>query len=346
MADGGRDRPLRRRSDAVAALATAIQERAQKNYFITATDQIGQGTDKAKVRANIDAIRVLKALQEEDREPTAEEKQTLVRYTGWGAFAQAIFDKDQKSAAARAWASERAELQELLTTEEWELARASTVNAHFTSEAVIRGVWSVVSHLGFGGGRAIEPAAGVGHFIGLIPATLRAKTAWSAVELDAITGRITQTLYPGADTRIQGFEDSQWPDGYFDLAISNVPFGNYGVSDRLYRHLSIHDYFFVKALDKVRAGGLVVFVTSRYTLDKAADAARREIAKRADFLGAIRLPGGPKRRLQGQCRDRSHRRHHISQAARRKRTTHKPKLARSADDRDARWTCRNQPLFR
>ena len=237
---------------------------------------------------------MLKSLEEDAREPTAHEKQSLVRYTGWGASAQAMFDKNQNSQAARTWAAERAELQDLLTAEEWELARASTLNAHFTSEAVIKGVWSAVEHLGFDGGRALEPAAGIGHFIGLIPDALRQRTAWSAVELDRLSGRIAKTLYPGADVRIEGFEDSRWPQGYFDLAISNVPFGNYGVRDARLRHLSIHDYFFVKALDKVRPGGLVVFITSLYTLDKKADAARREMARRADFLGAIRLPGGDK----------------------------------------------------
>jgi N12 class adenine-specific DNA methylase len=191
-----------------------------------------------------------------------------------------------------AWAAERAELQDLLTAGEWESARASTVNAHFTSEAVIDGIWTAVEHLGFDGGRALEPAAGVGHFMGLIPDTLKLRTAWSAVELDTISGRIAKALYPGADLRIEGFEKSRWPEGYFDLAISNVPFGNYGVKDTRYRHLAIHDYFFVKALDKVRPGGLVVFITSLYTLDKKADTARREIARRAEFLGAIRLPGG------------------------------------------------------
>ena len=236
----------------------------------------------------------MKSLEEDAREPSADEKQSLVRYTGWGAFAQAIFDKNQNSQAARTWAQERAELQDLLTAEEWELARASTLNAHFTSETVIKGIWSAVEHLGFDGGRALEPAAGIGHFLGLIPDTLRPRIAWSAVELDRLSGRIAKTLYPGADVRIEGFEDSRWPQGYFDLAISNVPFGNYGVRDARLRHLSIHDYFFVKALDRVRPGGLVVFITSLYALDKKADAARREIARRADFLGAIRLPGGDK----------------------------------------------------
>ena len=295
-ADGRGGGARRDRSGAVTpsspAARLASQQRAAQNYTITPLDRIGQGGPKEKVRANIAAIRALKTLEEESREPTADEKQALVRYTGWGAFAQAIFDKDQNSTAARQWAAERAELQELLTAEEWESARDSTVNAHFTSEAVINGIWKAAGHLGFDGGRALEPAAGVGHFIGLIPDTLKPRTSWSAVELDTLSGRIAKALYPGADIRIEGFEKSRWPEGYFDLAISNVPFGNFGVSDRRYRHLPIHDYFFVKALDKVRAGGLVVFITSLYTLDKKASTARQEIARRAEFLGAIRLPGG------------------------------------------------------
>jgi hypothetical protein len=215
-----------------------------------------------------------------------------VRYTGWGAFAQALFNLESSNSTAQTWAAERAELQDLLTTAEWESARASTINAHYTSYEVITGIWQAIQHLGFEGGRALEPAAGVGHFIGLVPNNLKPRTAWSAVELDSLSGRITRALYPGADVRIEGFENAKWPDGYFDLAISNVPFGDYGVADRKYRHLSIHDYFFVKALDKVRPGGIVAFITSHFTLDKKAEGPRREIAKRADFLGAIRLPGG------------------------------------------------------
>ena len=209
---------------------------------------------------------------------------------GWGAFAQKLFDANRFSPHAAAWKTERDALADLLTAEEWAAARASTLTAYYTSEAVIHGVWTAVQHLGFEGGRALEPAAGVGHFIGLAPETL--PITWSAAELDPISGGIARALYDGADIRVQGFESAAWPNGFFDLAISNVPFGDYSLRDTRYRPISIHDYFFVKSLDKLRPGGLIAFVTSRHTLDKKTDFARREIAKRADFLGAIRLPGG------------------------------------------------------
>ncbi len=294
----GPDRDVRRRDRAARdrVRAPVISEKHQKqarlNYRITPADAIGQGGDKAKVRANIEAIRILKAIEEDERHPTDAEKQAIVRYVGWGAFAQALFDKNPNSANARTWAAERKELADLLTTEELDSARASTLNAHYTSESVVRGIWRAVEHLGFNGGRALEPAAGVGHFIGLTPDALRENVAWSAVELDSLTGRMARTLYPGTDMRVQGFETARYPDGYFDLSISNVPFGNYSLRDPRYRPLSIHDYFFVKALDKVRPGGIVALVTSHFTLDKKSNIARREMAQRADFLGAIRLPGG------------------------------------------------------
>ena len=215
-----------------------------------------------------------------------------MRYVGWGAFAQAMFDKNPNTANAQSWRKERQELADLITSDELAAARASTLNAHYTSEPVIRGVWRALDYLGFAGGRVLEPAAGIGHFIGLTPDHLRDDIAWTGVEIDPITGGIAKALYPGADIRVQGFETVAWPDGFFDLAISNVPFGDYAVRDARYRPMSVHDYFFVRGLDKVRPGGLVAFITSRYSLDKETDFARREIAKRADFLGAIRLPGG------------------------------------------------------
>ncbi len=215
-----------------------------------------------------------------------------MRYVGWGAFAQAMFDKNPNTANAQSWRKQRQELADLITSDEWVAARASTLNAHCTGEAVIRGMWRALDHLGFAGGRVLEPAAGIGHFIGLTPDHLREDIAWTGVEIDPITGGIAKALYPGADIRVQGFETAAWPDGFFDLAISNVPFGDYRVADARYRPMSIHDYFFVRSLDKVRPGGLIAFITSRYSLDKETDLARREIARRADFLGAIRLPGG------------------------------------------------------
>ncbi len=216
-----------------------------------------------------------------------------MRYVGWGQFAQALFDPSPRSRNAEIWREERQALADLLNSEEWTAARASTLNAHYTSEPVIRGIWRALEHLGFTGGRALEPAVGIGHFIGLTPEPLREHVAWTGVELDPLSGAIAEALYPGADIRIEGFERAGWPDSFFDLALSNVPFGDYGVADRRYGRSSIHDYFFLKALDKLRPGGLLAFITSRYTLDKQDDSIRRQIARRADFLGAIRLPGGP-----------------------------------------------------
>ena len=246
------------------------------------------------MRANIEAIRVLKLIEEEGREATAEEKKLLVKYVGWGAFAQALFDANPHSRNAEIWKAERQALGDLLTTDEWESARASTTNAHYTSEAAVRGIWRALDHLGFSGGRALEPSAGIGHFIGLTPERLREDISWTGVELDQISGRIAKALYGGADMRVQGFETVSWPDGFFDLAVGNVPFGNYALRDPRYRPMSIHDYFFVKSLDKLRPGGIAALITSSYTLDKQSQAARREMGKRADFLGAIRLPGGDK----------------------------------------------------
>ena len=199
------------------------------------------------------------------------------------------------------WREERQALTDLLTAEEWEAARATTLNAHYTSEAVINGIWSAIQHLGFQGGRVIEPALGAGHFIGLTPEPLRESIAWTGVEIDPLSGAIAKALYPGADIRIAPFESVTWPDGFFDLAISNVPFGAYTVRDKRYSAMAIHDYFFVRSLDKVRAGGIVAFITSRYTLDKESPLVRKEIARRAEFLGAIRLPGGSKGAFAGNA---------------------------------------------
>jgi hypothetical protein len=257
-------------------------------------DHIGQGGPREKVRANIEAIRVLKLIEEDGREATDEEKKLLVKYVGWGAFAQALFDANPHSRNTETWRAERQALGDLLTTDVWESARASTTNAHYTSEAAVRGIWKALDHLGFSGGRALEPSAGIGHFIGLTPERLREDISWTGVELDQISGRIAKTLYGGADMRVQGFESTTWPDGFFDLAVGNVPFGNYALRDARYRPMSIHDYFFVKSLDKLRPGGIAALITSSYTLDKQFQAARREMGKRADFLGAIRLPGGDK----------------------------------------------------
>lgn len=296
-ADGGRDRAGKRRLSAeIGKREQERRARSDLNYRITAEDKIGQGGPKERVRANIEAIRVLKNL--DGRLATAEEKAKLVKYVGWGAFAQDLFDTYRERPE---WKAERADLQNLLSPDEYAAARASTTNAHYTSESVIRGMWDAIEHLGFTGGRALEPSSGVGHFIGLIPDKLRGSTDWSAVELDTTTGNIAKALYGGADVNVQGFETFVRPKGFYDLAISNVPFGNYKLRDPKYPRLSIHDYFFVKSLDKVRPGGIVAFITSSHSMDKMDDKARVEIGKRGDLIGAIRLPGGKKGAFAGNA---------------------------------------------
>lgn len=266
------------------------RDRMARNYRITDADKIGQGGPKQKVRANILAIETLKTIEDENRPATDEEKAILVKYVGWGAFSQPIFrDYNQD------FAKERSQIKSLLTPEEYKSARDSTINAHYTSPDVIKGMWTALEHLGFKGGRVLEPSAGIGHFIGLQPEALAGNSAWTAVELDTLSGRITKALYGASDVRIGGFEAQVWPNDHFDLAISNVPFAADGPYDPAYKQsFTLHDYFFVKSLDKVRPGGLVAFITSSGTLDKVRDQARREMEKRGTFLGAIRLPGGNK----------------------------------------------------
>lgn len=264
------------------------EERSRRNYRITDEDAIGSGGPKAKVRANLEAIETLKAIEAENRPATEDEKKILVKYVGWGAFSQDVFATHKPE-----WAKERSRLQNLLSPEDYAAARASTINAHYTSPDVIKGMWSALEHMGFKGGRVLEPAAGIGHFIGLQPEAMREASQWTAVELDTTSARITKALYGAADVRAGGFEAQVWPDDHFDLAISNVPFDKTGPYDPRYKtNFSLHDYFFVKALDKVRPGGIVAFITSSYSMDKERDVARREMEKRGTFLGAIRLPGG------------------------------------------------------
>ena len=274
-----------------------IAERSRLNYRITDEDQIGEGGPKVKAHGNIEAIRTLKAIEDEAREATPEEKAVLVKYTGWGALGQQLFD----TRAREGWDKEREALRSLLTDEEYEAAKASTLNAHFTSPEVIRGIWAALNHLGFEGGLALEPSAGVGHFIGLTPDYVAPKTAWTATELDPITGRIAQKLYAGAEVHVQGYQDLKRPSNYYDLAISNVPFGDYSITEKPYGSHSIHDFFFVKSLDKVRPGGVVAFITSRYTMDKLDPSVRRLLSKSSDLVGAIRLPGGKKGAFAGNA---------------------------------------------
>ena len=271
-----------RQDERNAALFTPEQPAAE-NFRIT-DDHLGEGGAKRKYGYNIAAIRTLKQIEAEGRTATPEEQETLSRYVGWGGIPQA-FDPDNTS-----WTKEYAELVGALTAEEYEMARASTLNAHYTSPTVIRGIYEAVGNMGFQTGNILEPACGVGNFFGLLPENMAASRLYG-VELDSITGRIAKQLYPNANITVAGFETTNRRD-FFDLAVGNVPFGSYKVSDRAYDKLGfpIHDYFFAKTLDQVRPGGVIAFVTSRYTMDKQSPEVRRYIAQRADLLGAIRLP--------------------------------------------------------
>ena len=261
----------------------APEQPAAENFRIT-DDRLGEGGAKTKYGYNIAAIRILKQIEAEGRTATSDEQETLSRYVGWGGIPQA-FDPDNA-----AWSKEYAELVGALTAEEYEMARASTLNAHYTSPTVIRAIYEAVGNMGFQTGNILEPACGVGNFFGLLPESMAASRLYG-VELDSITGRISKQLYPNANITVAGFETTDRKD-FFDLAVGNVPFGSYKVSDRAYDKLgfSIHDYFFAKTLDQVRPGGVIAFVTSRYTMDKQSPEVRRYIAQRADLLGAIRLP--------------------------------------------------------
>ncbi len=254
-----------------------------QNFRIT-DDNLGVGGPKAKYQANIAAIKLLKYLEKNGLQASPEQQEVLSRYVGWGGVADA-FDPDKEN-----WSAEYAELKELLTPEEYAAARSSTLNAHYTSPTVIKAIYEAVGKMGFETGNILEPSMGVGNFFGLLPEGMQNSRLYG-VELDSITGRIAKQLYPKADITVAGFETTDRKD-FFDLAIGNVPFGQYQVSDRPYDKLgfSIHDYFFAKTLDQVRPGGVVAFVTSRYTMDKQSPEVRRYIAQRAELLGAIRLP--------------------------------------------------------
>ena len=253
------------------------------NFRIT-DEHLGEGGAKQKYARNIEAIRTLFKLEQEHRGATAEEQQVLSQYVGWGGLADA-FDPSKDS-----WAKEYAELKGLLSEDEYAAARSSTLNAHYTSPTVIRGIYDAVEHMGFRNGNILEPSMGVGNFFGMLPTSM-ADSRLYGVELDSITGRIAKKLYPQADITVAGFETTDRRD-FYDLAVGNVPFGQYKVNDKAYNKLgfSIHNYFFAKAIDQVRPGGVVAFVTSRYTLDSKDSSARKHMAERADLLGAIRLP--------------------------------------------------------
>ena len=261
----------------------APQKPPAENFCIT-DDNLGIGGAKAKFRANMAAINLLKELEFEGAQATPEQQEILSRYVGWGGLADA-FDESKDN-----WKDEFAELYTALSPEEYAAARASTLNAHYTSPTVIKAIYEAVGNMGFQTGNILEPAMGVGNFFGLLPQEMQGSRLYG-VELDSITGRIAKQLYPKADITVAGFETTDRRD-FFDLAIGNVPFGQYQVNDRAYNKLgfSIHDYFFAKTLDQVRPGGVIAFVTSRYTMDKQSPEVRKYIAQRAELLGAIRLP--------------------------------------------------------
>ena len=262
---------------------TPPEPRPPENFRIL-DDDLGKGGPKEKFWRNIKAIATLKQIEQENRYATPEEQHILSQYVGWGGVADA-FDPDKP-----AWAAEYAELKELLTQEEYEAARASTLNAHYTSPTVIRAIYDAVEQMGFLTGNILEPSCGVGNFFGMLPESMAGSRLYG-VELDSISGRIARQLYPKADITVAGFETTDRRD-FYDLAIGNVPFGQYQVNDKAYNKLgfNIHNYFFAKSLDQVRPGGVVAFVTSRYTMDAKDSTVRRYLAQRAELLGAIRLP--------------------------------------------------------
>ena len=261
----------------------AASHRDAQNFHIT-DDALGVGGAKAKFRANMAAIRLLQELEFEGLQASPEQQEILSRYVGWGGLADA-FDENKPN-----WSDEFAELYATLSPEEYAAARASTLNAHYTSPTVIKAIYEAVGNMGFQSGNILEPSMGVGNFFGLLPEQMQGSKLYG-VELDSITGRIAKQLYPKADITIAGFETTDRKD-FYDLAVGNVPFGQYQVDDRAYNKLgfSIHDYFFAKTLGQVRPGGVIAFVTSRYTMDKQSPEVRRYIAQRAELLGAIRLP--------------------------------------------------------
>lgn len=270
--------PADAKSEAPRVAAPAV------NYRIT-DNELGHGGAKTKFKGNVEAIRLLNALEQEQRQATADEQAVLARYVGWGGIPQ-VFDE-----ANAQWAAEYAELRDLLEPDEYASARASTLNAHYTSVTVIKAMYECLERMGFRSGNILEPSCGIGNFFGLVPESFQDARLFG-VELDSITGRIAKQLYPQAKVAISGYEETALPDSFFDLAIGNVPFGGYGVADKRYdKHkFLIHDYFFAKTLDKVRPGGIIAFITSKGTMDKQNPAVRKYIAERAELLGAVRLP--------------------------------------------------------
>ena len=276
--------PARREKVSPFVLHPEIPTSERHNFRIT-DDHLGEGGAKTKFKNNVAAIRTLQEIEFDNRLATPEEQEILSRYVGWGGLPQA-FDENNDQ-----WADEFAELYGLLSPKEYEAAKATTLNAHYTSPTVIKAIYQAVENMGFRTGNVLEPSCGIGNFFGLVPESMKDSKLFG-VELDSITGRIAQQLYQQNSIAVQGFEDTELPDSFFDLAIGNVPFGSYSLHDKRYdkHHFLIHDYFFARTLDKVRPGGLIAFITSKGTMDKQNPNVRKYIAERAELIGAIRLP--------------------------------------------------------
>ena len=270
------------RSEKTESLET---DEKRLNFTIT-DDSLGEGGSKSKFKDNIAAIETLKIIEAENRPATPEEQEILSRYVGWGGL-QAAFDSENK-----AWSSEYALLKETLTDKEYSAARASTLDSFYTSPAIIDGIYEALDSFGFTGGNVLEPAMGIGNFFGRMPEDMQKNSQLYGVEIDSISGRIAQKLYPDADIAIQGFEKNTYQKGSFDIAVGNVPFGDLGFTDEKHGTTKLHDYFFAETLDKVKNGGIVAFVTSAGTLDKRDESTRQMLADKADLIGAVRLPGG------------------------------------------------------
>ena len=262
-----------------------IPDKGNAVNFRISNDNLGIGTPKEKFQRNIEAIRLLEQIESEHRYANPQEQEILSQYVGWGGLSDA-FDESKTN-----WTTEYQELKNLLSPEEYRMARESTLNAHYTSPAIIRSMYKVIERMGFKKGNILEPSMGIGNFFGMMPESMKESRLYG-VELDSITGRIARLLYPKADIQIKGFEKTDYPNDFFDIAIGNVPFGQYKVLDHAYEknNFLIHDYFFAKTLDKVRPGGVVAFITSKGTMDKASPEVRRYLAQRANLLGAVRLP--------------------------------------------------------
>jgi N12 class adenine-specific DNA methylase len=294
----GRTRPA---SPARGPTTTRATGKPGTDYRIPTPEHLEPAGPKDRYRRNVAAIRLLKQLETDERLATPEEQDVLAKYSGWGALAQVFDDANRYEWKQSDWKAEYAELKALLTDDEYRSARASTPNAHFTGFQTIEAIYRALQHMGLEKGRILEPSMGIGNFFGVMPPEMREHSSLTGIELDSLTARMAKHLYQGADIRQGGFEDAKLADNFFDIAVSNVPFGNYSVHDPKYNryHFPIHTYFFAKALDKVRPGGVVAFITSTYTMDSKDPSQREYLAKRAELLGAIRLPQQTFRRVAG-----------------------------------------------